>query len=71
VRHCENDEKTTNPVLSIITRMTTNLDGSNVRVNDEEANVFVSRQKPPNMYLILAKRASRSAMPSALQTSLV
>jgi hypothetical protein len=51
--------------------MKTNLDESNVRVNDEEANVFVSRQKPPNMYLILAKRASRSAMSSALQTSLV
>ena len=73
VRHCNenSDEKTTSLELSIITRMTTNLDESNARVSDEEASVFVSSQKPPNMSLILAKRASRLAMPSPLQTSLV
>jgi hypothetical protein len=44
-------------------RMTTNLDENNVRVSVEEANVFVNRQKLPNTSSILAKRASRLAMP--------
>jgi len=57
------DEKTTSLSLLATTRMTTNLDENNVRVSVEEANVFVNRQKLPNTSLILAKRASRLAMP--------
>ena len=73
MRHYNDDseEKITSLSLLTTTRMTTSPGASSARASDAEIVALVNRQKQPNMSSILARKASRSAMPSPLRTSLV